>query len=448
MDLSGRKTMLKMALGALCFTFGFRTQADSPHYVFAHYMVAFPTYGDTVGAYQKEIREAQAAGIDGFALNVGDWSGPNWYYKSRVATIYKAAEQLGTDFKLFFSVELTNTTDIVDMVRSYAPRTNSFRYRGKTVLSTFGQNGVDWRDSVFRPLHAAGIDLFFVPFFWPASHAELPNYQDVASILNTYSNVVDGLFLFGAAGLPEQIAQCNSNHTAVVHAAGKISMAGFTPHYWGCYQYRNGRRYVETHGGEGTVLQWQSIIQNQPDWVEIVTWNDFNESTYVSPTSTWQQAPARYSHVGYLELSSRYITWYKTGKEPAIDRDALFFFYRTHPKAAIASNTNEVPVTGLYGGVEDVLYTTALLVEPAELEITSGGVLSTSSLPAGLSHVRTPFSPGPQKFTLRRNGQCLASIQAQGVISEVQSYDFFPTSGYAYYPPRSPLKSPVTGWSR
>jgi glycosyl hydrolase family 71 len=412
---------------------------SSPHYVFAHYMVCFPTYGETVAAYQREIREAQAAGIDGFALNVGDWSGPNWYYKTRVASIYNAAEQMGTGFKLFFSIELTNTADILDMVTTYAPRTNSFRYQGKVVLSTYGQNSVDWQHSVLAPLNAAGIGVSFVPFFWPASYAELPTYQDAVSILNMYSNTVNGLFLFGAAGLPEQLAQCNSNYTAAMHASGKISMAGFTPNYWGCYQYSNGRRYAETRGGEGTVVQWQSIIKNQPDWVEIVTWNDFNESTYVSPTYTWQATPTRYSHSGYLELSSHYITWYKTGQEPAIDRDGLFFFYRTHPKAAIASNTNDIPVTGLYGGVEDILYTTVFLLAPAQLMIVSGANQTTNSLPAGISAIRTPFAPGTQTMTLVRNGTQVFSVQGSNIVSQIQNYDFFPASGFAYSKPSPPL---------
>ena len=47
--------------------------ADSDKKVFAHYMVCMPTYGgdSTVADYQREIRAAQAAGIDGFALNCG-----------------------------------------------------------------------------------------------------------------------------------------------------------------------------------------------------------------------------------------------------------------------------------------------------------------------------------------------------------------------------------------
>ena len=40
--------------------------AATPHYVFAHYMVCFATYGQTIDGYKREIQEAQAAGIDGF----------------------------------------------------------------------------------------------------------------------------------------------------------------------------------------------------------------------------------------------------------------------------------------------------------------------------------------------------------------------------------------------
>jgi glucan endo-1,3-alpha-glucosidase len=435
--------------------------ANAPrHYVFAHYMVCFATYGETLDGYKREIQDAQAAGIDGFALNVGAWSGPDTYYKSRVELIYDAAEQLGTNFKLFFSIDFANTNDIVDMLSAYGPRTNSFRImgtsstnsplpnaipsEGKVVLSSFGQNNLDWQGSVFTPLKAKGIQLFFVPHFWPNPVTELPDYQGAVGILNTYSNILDGLFLFGAAGLPYQLAQCNSNYTKAVHAAGKIFMASYTPNYWGCGQTSNGRRYYESDGGEGTVLQWNSIIANQPDWVEIVTWNDFNESTYVSPIEnpaaffSALAAPVRNCHKGYLELSRRYISWYKTGQQTPINQDALYYFYRTHPLNAVASNTNDVPVTTFFGDVADVIYTTTFLTASAQLEISTGGTLVTNSLPAGMTHLRTPFSPGPQKFTVRRNGSVVTSVQGPDILSQIQVYDYFPASGRVYYPPNPP----------
>jgi len=420
-------------------------RAVLPHYVFAHYMVCFADYGQTVQGYERDIQDAQAAGIDGFALDLGDYDDPAQpYYNTNVALIYNAAEQLGTGFKLFFSVELTNTASIVDLISTYARRSNSFYYNGKLVVSTFGQNSTDWSNSVFSPLQTEGISVFFIPFFWPNPVTELPNYSDAVNILNTYSNLLNGLFFFGAAGLPAQLSACNSNYTLAVHQAGKIFMAGFTPHYWGCYQRTAGRRYYEYDGGEGTVSQWQSIIANQPDWVEIVTWNDFSESTYSSPLANpglyeaQTSAPVRYSHAGFIELSKRYIAWFKTGQQPAITNDSLFYFYRTHSTNLVASNTNDIPVTWFFGDLADAIYNTVFLTAPAQLEIASGTNLFTNALPAGLQQIRTPFAPGPQTFTLKRNGAVVITTNGPPILSQIQLYDYFPASGYAYSlnPPR------------
>jgi glucan endo-1,3-alpha-glucosidase len=417
--------------------------APEPHYVFAHYMVCFATYGESIPGYQREMREAQDAGIDGFALNIGAWDSSQSYYQRRVALIYRAAEQLGTGFKLFFSVDLGDADQVINMVETYARRNNSFRFRDHLVLSTYGQNdvpsmkwtGIDWTN-VLRRLKVDGIPVFFTPFFLADPLHELPNYDDGARIVNKYSAVLDGLFWWGAAGLPHELAQCNSNYTKAVHAVGKISMASYAPHYWGHKQPSIGRRYYETEGGKGTVLQWQSIIVNQPDWVEITTWNDFAESTYICPhdnpglSNRELMSPRRYSHKGYLELAKHYIAWFKTGKEPAIDRDALFYFYRTHPKDAKALDKNDQPVTWRFGDVQDVIYTTAFLTAPAELEVASGSVSTMHSLPAGLSHQMTPAETGPQRFTLRRDSQLILTEQGPEFVGQVRNYDFFPASGY------------------
>lgn len=433
-------------VGLAClFLFSTSALAATPHYVFAHYMVCFSDYGATVQGYEQDIQDAQAAGIDGFALDVGDYDDPSQgYYNSNIALIYTAAEQLGTGFKLFFSVDMSNTNSIVDMISTYAGRTNTFRHGTNVVVSTWGQNNLDWRGSIFGPLQAKGISVFFVPFCIPNPATELPSYQDCVNILDTYTNLLNGLFLYGAAGLPYQLVQCNSNYNAAVHAAGKIYMAGVSPHYWGCWQPSTGRRYYEYDGGEGTALQWNSIIANQPDWVEIVTWNDFNESSYSSPISNPQQyesqvtTPYRNSHAGFLELSKRYIAWYKTGLPPATNSDALYYFYRIHPMNLVASDTNDIPVAGRIGDIADVIYNTVILTAPAQLTVNSGTKTVTYSLGAGLQQVRTAFVPGPQTFTLTRNGSEVLSVQGPPILSQITNYDFFPASGYAYGPATLP----------
>jgi len=421
-------------------------QAAAPHYVFAHYMVCFATYGQNLDGYKREIQEAQAAGIDGFALNVGAWDDVQVYYKQRVELMYQAAEQLGTGFKLFFSVDFEDPTNTVAMVEAYAKRPNTFYYKNKIVLSSYGHNdvptqgwtGVNWTN-ILGQLNKDGYPVFFIPYFFSYYVHELPNYDDGVGVMQKYSSILDGLFWYGAAGLPDQLAQCNSNYNAAVHSFGKPFMASVAPHYWGENQNGIGRRYYDFSGGAGIVNEWQNILAIQPDWVEIVTWNDFNESSYLAPVDdpgvyfSELQTPHRYSHKAYLELSKRYISWFKNGTDPGIHQDGLFYFYRVHSTNAVALNTNDVPVTWWFGNAKDSIFMTALLTAPAQLEISSGGSVTTNSLPAGLNQIDTPFAPGQQIFKLFRDGRQLVSLQGPDVLSQITNYDFFPASGFAYY---------------
>jgi glucan endo-1,3-alpha-glucosidase len=348
---------------------------------------------------------------------------------------------------LFFSVDFENPTNIVNMVESYANRPNTFRYKGRVVLSSYGHNdvpsmgwpGMDWTNAIIGKLKQDGYPVFFIPYFYSDPVNELPNSANADQILTKYAGILDGLFLFDPAGELDQTIASTANYAYSVSQAGKLFMACFSPHYWGCNQYSAGRRYFETLGGEGIQLQWEQLIANQPDWVELVTWNDFNESTYVSPVVNPGQyfsgilSPRRNTHAGYLELSKYYISWYKNGfVAPAIDRDALFYFYRIAPLNLVI--TNDVPVTQMSPYESDLIYLTTMLKSPATLVVTSGGVQTNYAQDAGINSVRVPFLPGPQTFEVWRGGSRLALVNGPPVTTNLTNYNFFPTSGFAYLP--------------
>lgn len=409
--------------------------AKEPHMVFAHYMVCFATYGESIEAYQREMKEAQAAGIDGFALNVGAWTKEPHYIR-RTKLIYEAAKQLNSDFKLFFSVDMSIVPDVQDMIRTYAHHPNQFMYHGKTVVSTFAQEGLDWKTLILDPLRQEGVDIFFVPHFYPRPNVtELPDYAVVMDNYRKHADVMDGMFYFGAAGLPEQLAASNAAHARAMKEVGKLCMASYTPHYWGFSQPN--RRYYETQGGIGTEVQWRSIIESQPEWVEIVTWSDFQESSYISPIVNPGQyfsqllTPPRNCHAGYLELTKYFIQWYKQGQPPAIERDGLFYCYRVHPKDA-KPTTEDRPVTAFYGPVEDVLYVTTLLTTPGQVRVTSGGEVSVHDQPAGLAHLKIPFKTGPQRFEVLRDGKAICTVDGPVIEEQPEKLNFFPATGYAY----------------
>ena len=414
-------------------------------------MVCFAAHGERVEDYKREIQQAQAAGIDGFALNCGAWHNEP-HYPRRVKAIYQAAQELGTRFELFFSVDFAGLKNhpsgefesyVLDMVKTYGHHPNQFMVGNRTVVSTFaGGQGIAWKKDILGPLKAAGYDVFLVPFFYPRPRVtELPDEPTVREHCRKWADVVDGMFFFGGAGTAQQLAASNAAYAKVLREAGKLCMCSFSPMYWGALQPN--RRYFETCGGEGTELQWKSIIQHQPDWVEIVTWNDFGES-YIcpvaappspeggrSPRAVPSYLKSRSSHAGYLELSRYYIEWYKTGKQPPL-KDALFYFYRLHPMDAVAKEDR--PVKSRQGPVQDVLYVTTMMTAPAQLHVTSGTTKTVNLLQPGIQHLRIPFACGPQHFAIYRDGKAIVSKDGEPISDRIERYDFFPASGFVNAP--------------
>ena len=86
------------------------TQQPEKKWVFAHYMTCF---FDTVEAYEYEIALEQRHGIEGFAMNCGEWLKKDkktgeWIeskYVLATERMYQAAKNLNTDFKLFISFD-------------------------------------------------------------------------------------------------------------------------------------------------------------------------------------------------------------------------------------------------------------------------------------------------------------------------------------------------------
>jgi glucan endo-1,3-alpha-glucosidase len=200
------------------------------------------------------------------------------------------------------------------------------------------------------------------------------------------------------------------------------------------------RRYYEYQGGEGIAAQWLSIINVQkPTWVELVTWNDFTES-YMSPADPAQMPIKQYfynvgpllkSHAGYAELQKYYIEWFKTGTKPTPNQDALYYFYLTHPKSLSAPNDTQNIVQ--YGAA-DTIYVTTNLTSAATLKVTTGAVLKTFAVAAGVSHTRIPFNTGNQHFTLVRNGTTLIDLTGASIDAAIIAYNFTTTSGFGYGP--------------
>ena len=456
-------------------------RAPAQRMVFAHYMLTNQDYqGDTdptqelkIAAYEREIREAQAMGIDGFALNAGGWFREP-YYMRYAAQVFEAALRLHSGFKLFFSADFCcgNTMDEAeDMMRRFAgnPRYADvyFRYKGRAVLSSFAGDkfGVEgWKklradlatganpstrtvpnalDFVGGKPSNAPLATYLVPAFFFGG--ETPGRADVKKGVSQWKSTLDGVLYWGIAGVPASgdaldTVRSSSAYAEELHRAGMLYMAPVALQFWGA----NANRYYEYSGAAGMRAQWMDAIAlgqsgDGPEWVEIITWNDFIEGTYISPIDDPNKYPNAnflvssgipgnergyfHSHAGAAALLPYFIAWYKTGRKPEIERDAVYYFYRTQPKDADAGKP---PVEHKYGPVADVVYITANLTAPAELRVTAGGTTSVLKLPAGSTDVQTRLAPGAApSFALIRGGRTIAGGEGADPVQAAPRYNNF-----------------------
>jgi hypothetical protein len=307
------------------------------------------------------------------------------------------------------------------------------------VLSTFAGEGADnsagrrlieYLDREFPrrisddPQGRGGRNVVFVPYFYPRPNiTELPQQSHVDQVFDTFPGL-DGFFYFGAAGTGPQLAGCDALLAKKWVGAGKIFMAEVTPYYRGL---GGNYRVFETRGFEGMAQEWESAIQGNATWVEIVTWNDWGECSYVAPfgppekTELWQgHWGPMLSHTAYLDASRYYISWFKTGSPPPITRDEVYYCYRLHPKAVeghVKPGEEKLGRPGGADGLKDSVFVTCFLTAPAQLSIHSGDTIARFDLPAGVQHLETPFALGAQRFVLQRGGKTLADKTGEHAIS-------------------------------
>jgi glucan endo-1,3-alpha-glucosidase len=420
--------------------------------VFAHYMVSNKSYGNgSVEGYKQDLRDAISVGIDGFALNIGGWDAN---YQENTARLFQAASELGTGFLFFFSPDRCcglSDIQILDMVNKYAAHPNYFKLNSNLFLSAWaggdGPGGRDaWINNILNPLKKSGYNMYFIPYLFTTDFDETPDYNKYLTNFNTWwKDFLNGYFYFGAAGLPTytepSILTSGEASAEVFHEKGLSFMSSVSPYYWGEKQTTAGRRYYEYHGGEGIAAQWKSILTIQkPEWVELATWNDWGEGSYFSPmediNAHWPysghpQLGFYKTHKGFSELNKYYIKWYKSGAQPAITSNDIYFFYRTHPKDMMASNDPKGPVVGRAGDVKDEIHVTTLLTSPAELRVITGGTTRTYNIGAGIVHTRIPFNTGTQFFELWKNGKRILQKQGENINSSITEYNFNVYSGYA-----------------
>lgn len=409
--------------------------------VFAHWHTpAQPV--NTLDAYRAEVRKAQAMGVDGFAYNITPGSA-NWTntYKAQVDMLYQAASE-ADDFYLFPSVDMccSNYRTWVDTAMLYRyddpvrlqvdgrPVGQTWTGQSQAPSGLSGDPATGWKQ-ILDAYAARDKPIYFIPYFAPIGNI---TQQSVNAVYDRFP-YTDGLYNFAAfaeGSDPLAGARYNTYYNVAADARGRSAMAGAAPvfnRHSGTEQF--GNRIIGDFQGFHTWLEtWKGIVREQPRFVEVVTWNDYLEGTYVGGPYPGRLPPNQagndLDHAAYRKLAEYYIDWYKTDTQPTLTSDTIAIAHRLHSKNAVASE-DPLPKPEGWEHVEDTLYGAVILKEPAQIRLESGDTSRTFDVAAGVHEVSMPFAEGPQRIVLVRNDRNqLIAISSKPVDNDIRKYNF------------------------
>lgn len=144
------------------------------------------------------------------------------------------------------------------------------------------------------------------------------------------------------------------------------------------FAFRDGNQSIqENFGITNMVDQWSHAINQRIPLVINQTWNDFSEDHAIMQTNTRGQT--------LVHLTRYFADWYKTLKQPTINKDRVFLFYRRQLTTTTLTSATAIatPPGCSQSPVVDYINVVSMLTKPGTLELSDGVLKMTLSAPAG-----------------------------------------------------------------
>ncbi|MFG1959512.1 glycoside hydrolase family 71 protein [Nonomuraea sp. NPDC049028] len=347
---------------------------------------------------ESEVKTAAAAGIDGFTVDMLSLSSANW---TRLKLLVKAAETVDTGFTIVPMPDMTSlSADAATLAASLAELAASKSiYRladGRVVVSPFkaeAKTAAWWADLIDIMNTKYGIKVALVPTFLNFS-ANAAAFAPISYGFSNWGNRSPA----GQSGIASNIKKA--------HDLGKIWMQPVSVQD----ERPNQSIYDEALNTQNLRTTWEGSISNGADWVQLTTWNDFSEGT--------QFTPSPHNDSSYLDISSYYLTWLKTGAAPAIVRDTVYLTHRTQLAAAkpTGGQTKLMAPRSGTSTPRDSVEILSFLTGAATVNATIGGTAKTYQGKAGVQAQLYPLANGTNKVSVVRSGATTATVTSPWTV--------------------------------
>ncbi|KAI7952459.1 hypothetical protein MJO29_008090 [Puccinia striiformis f. sp. tritici] len=417
---------------------------ETLRYVFAHVVQGnFQFY--EAEDWSADMRLAQQMGIDAFAINIGR----DLTNEKQLPLIYEIAEM--SSFHVFLSFDMVyyghsgSSEDIIRLIEQFAPRKAQFIYQGKPLVSTFsGEVPGNLLDNI--PDYNSAWNCLKEKLNFPVG--------SILAALNSLNNIyflpcwtgidpkavpsVDGMLSWDAwcPVLSSQDCRYKDNLAVVGKQYAAPLSAMFYKHLSDC-KYGN---YLYPADSWFVVEKFLDLLSLKPDFIEILSWNDYGESHYL-------RDPRPSANLPVEGISSeKYVK--DMPHEPLLDLISHFndskayVWYRPHPKDAV-SKSDSLPIPGGASATEDKMYIAILVSSTTNLQlikIESGDKsyyieveeYGTCEAKDVILLISIPFQVGDnQNLKLYNQDQSLlGGLGGHPITSEPEVYNFNYWSGF------------------
>jgi hypothetical protein len=355
---------------------------------------------------ELEVRDAMSRGIDGFTFDYGPSTAGEGGALRTMLTAAKAVSPafriiLMPDMGQFGGADTAKAVAVHDEVAALASDPTLYHLGdGRLVVAPFNAEILppQWWAAMLKRWSDEGIKVAFMPLFVGFNEKKIAGFESISY----------GIADWGAREMSSTAAE--AGYAAIAHRHGKPFMAAVAPQ-----DYRpKSFRYWESGNSTAFRNAWMSAIQGGADWVQLITWSDYSESTQIEPSTNL----AGDEENGFFDLTSYYTHWFKTGQPPPITCDVLYYFFRRERTDAPSPAQGQPTTLGPYAvdPPANEIELLGFLASPGMLEIDIGGKAFQRPAPAGITSFKIPLAEGQPHFRLLRGGKPLIEATSRTTI--------------------------------
>ena len=349
---------------------------------------------------ETDVRHAIAVGIDGFFYNIltTNPADATW---TRFISMLDAAEAVDPGFLLVPNIDASVTPQA-----------------GRAAMTALLATIID-RPAIYRidgePVVAAYAAEFWDLASWQAAITDLGcklvqihlTYGVGSTPATTY-----GQGIWGNRSAPTIASGASA---ATTHAAGRIWVEPVCPQD----MRPADQAYWEANGSLLLRTMFAEAAATTAEWIQLVTWNDYRESSVWQPSTGGQNA--------YHDLLAYYIETFKIAA-PTIVRDVLYYFHRIEPTTVTYDTILQPEPFLLFDATpaSNTIECLAFLTAPGTLEIEVDGGTTQQAAAAGVTSFAVPLGTGGMPiFRLIRSAVTVIEVTSAFTLRTSVTYQDF-----------------------